>query len=271
MADIILYEKGKDPLYKTWHSQKRNMILYVHEGEGSLVTREKSYPFRGGSLAFVGIDKYHYTIPSDTARYKRSKIFIERDRLLDLLKLFYSDSEVYERFSEGVVVFAESVGEEHGLCESILARLSELKPGGKLWDAELCSAALRLLILLSRHAKDSARQFKGIHRAIEYINENISAELTVEQIAVAAHLSKYHFCREFKRCVGMTVMKYITKTRVIIAEAMLKKRDMSVTDIALASGFGSGSHFSKVFKEAIGVTPLEYRKGKTSENLFEKP
>ena len=73
MKNIILYEVGKDPLYKTWHSQKRNMIIYVHEGEGILVTGEKSYPFRSGTLAFVGADKYHYTMPSDTEKYKRSK------------------------------------------------------------------------------------------------------------------------------------------------------------------------------------------------------
>jgi len=270
MSDIILYEKGKDPLYKTWHSQKRNMIIYVHEGEGSLVTREKSYPFRAGTLAFVGIDKYHYTMPSDTENYKRSKLFIDPERMFDIVKLFYGDSEAYGRFVGAKVVFAEDTGEDGALCEQIFEDLSKQKRDTKLWDAEISSAALRLLILLSRHAKDSERQFRGIHRAIEYINENISTELTVDNIANSAHFSKYHFCREFKRNTGMTVMEYITKTRIIMAMAMLREERISVTEVALASGFGSGSHFSKVFKETVGITPLDYRKEKTSEKLFEK-
>jgi len=68
----------------------------------------------------------------------------------------------------------------------------------------------------------------------------------------------------------MTVMEYITKTRIIMAMAMLREERISVTEVALASGFGSGSHFSKVFKETVGITPLDYRKEKTSEKLFEK-
>ena len=269
MADLILYETGKDPLYKTWHSQKRNMIIYVHEGEGSLVTGEKSYPFRGGTLAFVGVDKYHYTMPSDTEKYKRSKLFIDSDRLVDILKLFYEDSDVYERFSGGEVVFAESVGEDRELCEAVFAELSRTESEGTLRNAEISSAVLRLLLILHKRAKDTSRQFKGIHRTIEYINKNIASELTIEKIAAAAHLSKYHFCREFKRRVGITVMDYIVKTRIIMAEAMLKNESRSVTEIALCLGFCSGSHFSRVFKNTVGVTPLEYRKGARNEKFFE--
>lgn len=270
MADVILYEKGKDPLYKTWHSQKRNMIIYVHQGEGSLVTREKSYPFKGGSLAFVGIEKYHYTMPEDTDSYKRSKLFIDSEGLFNVLKLFGDKNRAFGRFSHGAVVFAESVGEDEKKVEEIFRELSETENDDEeLKDARIYSAALRLLMILLKKAGSSSRDFKGIHRAIEYINENITLPLTVGEIASASHLSKYHFCREFKKNIGMTVMDYILKTRIIMAEAMLKEEDLSVTEVAFACGFCGGSHFSKVFKETVGVTPLDYRRGRTSEKFFE--
>ena len=261
MAELILYEKGKDPLYKTWHSTKKNMIIYVHEGEGSLVTREKSYPFKGGSLAFVGIEKYHYTMPEDTDNYQRSKLFIDSDDLFDILKLFGGKNEVFGRFSHGAVVFAESVGEDEKKVEEIFAELDEKEDADELKDAKILCAAFRLFMILLKRTGSSSRDFKGIHRAIEYINKNITLPLTIEQIASASHISKYHFCREFKKHIGITVMDYILKTRIIMAEAMLKE-ELSMTEIALACGFCSGSHFSRVFKEAVGMTPLQYRKSK---------
>ena len=238
------------------------MLIYVHDGEGSLVTGEKSYHFKRGTLAFVGIEKYHYTMPEDTEKYKRSKLFIDSERLFDILKLFGEGSEAFGKFSHGAIVFAESIFEDERRVEEIFAELSEVEEGDELWDAKIHSAALSLIMILLKRAGSSTRSFKGIHRAIEYINRNITSPLTVEQIAWACHLSKYHFCREFKKNIGMTVMDYILKTRIIMAQALLKDGDSSVTEVGLASGFSSGSHFSRVFKEAVGMTPLQYRKSK---------
>ncbi len=268
MNSVIIREVGKDPLYKTWHRSGRYMIIFVHSGEGSLVTSEKIYPFRSGTLAFVGADKYHYTMPNDPQRYIRSKLFVSSGELVDILRLFSAERDVFEKFSGNTVVFAEDSGEDKDACEEIIRELSS--EAKELPRVTMLSAYLRLMIILLKKAGEPVGGFSGIHRAVEYINENIASSFTLDDIARAAHLSKYHFCREFKKQCGLTVSEYILKTRIILAKALLNNRGATVTETALNCGFCSASHFSRIFKEKTGTTPLAYKKMLKNEKVFKK-
>ena len=90
--------------------------------------------------------------------------------------------------------------------------------------------------------------------------ENLFKEITIDEICREVHISKYYFCRRFKETMGMTVMDYVLKTRIIHAKQMLEKENASVTDVSDRCGFSSVSYFRRVFKEAVGVSPLKYRK-----------
>jgi len=97
-------------------------------------------------------------------------------------------------------------------------------------------------------------------KAIDYINRNISMEIDIDRICAAINISKYYFCRQFKQHTGMTVMKYILQTRLILSKTDLKKTNLSVTEISGKYGFSSVSYFSRIFKEEEGCSPLQYRK-----------
>ena len=73
-------------------------------------------------------------------------------------------------------------------------------------------------------------------------------------------MSKYHFCRVFKNNTGQTVMSYILKTRIVLARTMLKKENLTVSEVSRLCGFSSVSYFCRVFKEKTGVSPLKYKK-----------
>ena len=99
--------------------------------------------------------------------------------------------------------------------------------------------------------------------SMEYINENIQRDISIDEICAAVHMSKYHFCRQFKKITGTTVMNYIKKTRVIMAKNMLINESLSVAEISNRCGFSSISYFSRIFKEETGVSPLKYKKNKS--------
>ena len=63
MRNLIYKQTGRDPYYRIWHKPEKNIFIFVQSGSGSIVTKDKSYPMKGGTLCFIGEDKYHYTFP----------------------------------------------------------------------------------------------------------------------------------------------------------------------------------------------------------------
>ena len=96
--------------------------------------------------------------------------------------------------------------------------------------------------------------------AIEYINSHISEEIKIDNVCEIIHISKYHFCREFKRLTGQTPMQYVLRTRITLAKNMLSKGDVSVQRISEMCGFRSVSYFCRAFRQECGMTPLEFKK-----------
>jgi AraC-like DNA-binding protein len=105
-----------------------------------------------------------------------------------------------------------------------------------------------------------ARNIEKLVSVTNYIDAHRNEDLTMEQLAELAGFSKYHFERLFKSCMGISCYQYITKRRIMMAQELLSDTDLSVTDIAMQSGFFSLSTFNRVFKDINGCSPTEYRK-----------
>lgn len=98
-----------------------------------------------------------------------------------------------------------------------------------------------------------------MERVMRYINENARESLSLEHLAVVAHLSPYHFHRVFKAYTGMTIGAYVRRYRLIIAADKLTTTKKSVLEIALDAGFGSHESFTRSFNSLFGLTPSAYR------------
>lgn len=97
-------------------------------------------------------------------------------------------------------------------------------------------------------------------RALDYVRLNLAAEVELEAAAAAACFSKYHFHRLFTALVGESFADYVRRLRLERAANFLEKRPgMSVTEVALASGFSSSSVFSRDFAARFGAPPSRWR------------
>jgi AraC-like DNA-binding protein len=105
-----------------------------------------------------------------------------------------------------------------------------------------------------------SRTLKKVKSSISYIKSNYSRDLTLEEIASVAGLSRYHFCREFKKATDLTPIEYINRVRCERAKALLESRAYSVSEISTMCGFATSAHFSKIFKRFFLVYPSEYIK-----------
>lgn len=93
-----------------------------------------------------------------------------------------------------------------------------------------------------------------------YVHEHYAEKLTVAEIAASAYMSERECYRTFHDCLKTSPLEYVTGYRMQTARQLLESTDETVTCIALACGFGSSSHFGKLFLERFGATPLQYRR-----------
>lgn len=101
---------------------------------------------------------------------------------------------------------------------------------------------------------------ESIKKVIEYMNEYYNHPHSSEQIARVANLSTYHFIRTFKSETGKTPQDFLMDIKIKKAREMLQTRNYTVTEICFLCGFTNHSHFTKVFKRKMGISPSDYRK-----------
>jgi AraC-like DNA-binding protein len=105
----------------------------------------------------------------------------------------------------------------------------------------------------------AARQNRGTRRALSFIREHLSEPLRLAQVARVAGFAPGYFSKLFKREEGVTFEDHVRQVRVARAKQMLTSTSLSVERVGKLSGFAGRSHFQRVFKEAVGSTPLVYR------------
>ena len=93
-----------------------------------------------------------------------------------------------------------------------------------------------------------------------YISIHCAQKLTLERVAAYSGYSKYHFARMFKAYSGMSFYDFFLRQRVLLCERLLSDFTLSVTEVALRSGFGSIATFNRIFKQYEKMTPTEYRR-----------
>ncbi len=101
---------------------------------------------------------------------------------------------------------------------------------------------------------------ESISDAISYIEENLTNELTIEQIANAILISPFYFQKGFSMLCGFTVSEYIRQRRLALAGGDLVSTDEKIIDIAMKYGYDSPDSFTKAFTRFHGITPTAVRK-----------
>jgi AraC-like DNA-binding protein len=109
-------------------------------------------------------------------------------------------------------------------------------------------------------AAEHLRELARLRRVRDRIDREYAQPLDVEALARGAHMSAGHLSREFKRAYGESPYAYLMTRRIERAMALLRRGDLSVTDICFAVGCSSLGTFSTRFTELVGVPPSTYRR-----------
>ncbi|MCX7772912.1 MAG: AraC family transcriptional regulator [Clostridia bacterium] len=99
----------------------------------------------------------------------------------------------------------------------------------------------------------------SVNKILQFIHISLEGPLSLKLIAEGVHLSAGYISKAFRKVVGKPVMQYVKEIKVERAKTHLLDWKLSVSEIADLLGFYDVSHFSRVFKEICGVTPLVFR------------
>jgi AraC-like DNA-binding protein len=99
----------------------------------------------------------------------------------------------------------------------------------------------------------------SVKRVIDYINDQLAAPHSLDELATTAGFSAFHFARLFKATLGLTPHQYLTWQRILRAQLLLANGSMPMIQIATQLGFDSSSHFAATFRKFTGVTPTSFR------------
>ncbi len=152
------------------------------------------------------------------------------------------------------------------LAHTLGRELAEGFPHGSLYAEQLLLTAGVQLVRGYSSGNQTGRQLHrgglsrpSLRRVEELVRSRLSEDLRLGDLAAAAGLSEFHFCRAFRQATGLAPFEFVARIRVEEAKRQLRETEASVFDIAVDVGYQSASHFSQLFRRHVGVTPTAYR------------
>lgn len=123
--------------------------------------------------------------------------------------------------------------------------------------------------LLTCAPEDEPENSNQIQIILDYIDQNISQNLKLEDVADQVYLSPAYLGILFKKETGENFTSYVTKLRLTKAKELLMDVRLNISEIAVLVGYKNSRYFSRIFKENIGITPKEYRNIHTQKNFHD--
>ena len=168
----------------------------------------------------------------------------------------------FDRIREYSLIVDQCVYKHQGLLGGLFMNLyKEFREMDAASPVAMEGIVLEMLAEVSRtrNAILNRKPQPWLKKALDLLQENFSDHLTITEIATEVGIHPVHLTREFRKFHRCTIGDYIRKLRIEQSCKALANSDFSLAQIALSAGFSDHSHFSRIFKRIMRVTPTQYR------------
>lgn len=261
-----VYPVDAEPKERTHrHSQPGLEVNLTCSGRGTLHVGSESHPLSAGAVVIIPGGVPHVLETQEGSRYVRSVLCVappgdDRRPMMQALGAFLKE----EPFSRQRCLYLD--GETARQVQATIAHIAREWVGrDSRWEEAVQARALGLLALLARLAgRKRSTLPPGGQRAEEvaaYVCARLDGDLTTRAVAAHFGMSREHLSRLFHHHFGVTYQSYVLARRIDAARRLLAgpATGASLLEVALAVGFQSHAHFSRVFRKCEGITPSEYR------------
>ena len=265
---------------------KKNNAIQLNSLHEAATNSLRIYYILEGKFEWTINEQHHILYPGDLVLIQPGHKFGGQKGVLDIGTLCWIYIEVEKAGPAERIMFGKwsslpkneilAIGKILRLCNTPV--LSRVKEAGRILAAmkyELSNQQIgystrinqlidELFILIARQLtlhnnthRDFPQTFMNLEQALR---QNLSHQWTVEEMSALVGLGTTAFTEKVKSYSGFSPLNYLITIRISEATRLLKQNDLSVTNIALDTGFYSSQHFSTTFKKLTGYTPSDFRK-----------
>ncbi len=246
-------------------------ISVIASGEGTYSVNSRTYDFKKGDVFVFSSDEVHCI----TDIYDCEK--------LDLINIHFepmyiwsdetglNDTNLLKIFLDRNDNFQNRIDRENPASEIIKNLIFEMDKEFAVKQEEyLLAVKVKLITILISLIRDfdyinndntyvlKSDNLVCLKKSIDYINDNLSSDITLDDLAEAASMSRSRFCTVFKKYNGISPWDYITIKRIEMSVALLAEKNMTKLEIACKCGFNNTSNFYRAFKKVTGKIPSDY-------------
>lgn len=251
-----------DPTHFESHCHTCYEVIYVVKGKGSYIVEGTEYPLLPNTVLLLAPYEYHYVCPEKNCPYERYVLNFDGDTPFDAertLAPFFGEKGVT---GVGIYFSAERLDDALRHTFEAFDTLDRFQsPDSPMFLSPQGSVLLRsmitqmLLLLGSSRAEQTALPRKSlVTDVIAFINENLSQQLSLEELSHRFFVSKYHLCRAFRQYTGNTFLAYVTTKRILLAQKLIDQGE-AATEVAYRVGFRDYSSFYRAFRKQTGHAP----------------
>ena len=285
-SEIVRYDEPEIPLYIRhgvlseypdfranchWHEDLE--WIHVLEGTMDYSIDGKRVTLETGNCLFVNAKHMHYGYSPERKECIFTCVLIHPSLLTANRRLY---QELLQPFLENQAAPYLLFSRDDSAYPRIAGRLREVwqlkehSPKGYQIEAAAILSSL-IVSCLNTVPEQTEEVMLGTDQKlaaqkmmVAFIARNFSSEITLEEIAASASVSRSTCCRLFKAYVQQSPLAYLNDYRLRVSQEFLKDMSKSVTEVATLSGFNHVSYYSKMFCRSFGCTPTEYRRKVTS-------
>ncbi|MBE6089637.1 MAG: helix-turn-helix domain-containing protein [Clostridium beijerinckii] len=246
--------------------------LYL-SGDVTYLIEGKSYNLKSGDIVLINTRELHRAvINSMKVPYERIVLWINKSFLHELSTPETDLTQCFENIEKSNVIRADFQIQQNVRAQlSKLLELENYKGLGKdlLYKAYIIELIIQLNNLVLSHKSDfdiDVTKSSLIDGIVEYINNHINEELTIDELSKEFYLSKFHLSREFKKYTGTTIHRYIVQKKLIQAKELILK-NYPINSVYKQSGFGDYSNFFRAFKNEYSISPKQFYELMVESNL----
>lgn len=247
-----------------WHYHPEYELTLIIEGSGMRLVGDSYLPFEAGDLVLLGPDIPH-TWESEAKTSENVAAVV-----IQFSAEFMANSMNIEAFHKIKMLLQASV---RGLSFSNFLATdieSQMRAITTEKGVRQITALLNVLDNLANHnfetlaspyysPKNSKENESRINTVFNYIKQNATSTILLEQAAASIHLTTSAFCKFFKKMTGKTFSDYVNEIRIGYACYLITQTDKTIAQVAIESGFENQTYFNRVFLKKKNCTPKQFR------------
>lgn len=279
--------QGMESYTFPFHSHKEFYEIYLfHSGDCKYLINNRIYELQPGDIIILDGMTLHKPNPRPGSTYTRSTLHFSPIWLRELLSVLgvphlldpfqkLNNCLLRTGYDEAGHFVDGQIKQISGVLTQMNEEMQHTGKKNELLETEVKLQLVQLLIGIYKMSQKELAQVtskkteKELHAEsiATWINTHYAEKISLKRLAEELNLSKYYASHVFKEVTGFTVMEYVMGCRLNQVKYLMEMEpDQSLSEVSRAAGFESVAHFSRYFKEKVGITPSQYRKNKRNSS-----